>query len=275
MATPKRRMQRIFKADGKALIVAMDHAAGMSVKGLEDPSRVIRQLVAGGMDAIITTFGTARRFSDLLGDRGLILSADNQTDVSSYAVENALRLGADAVKVEAFPDSPNRPLTMSNLARLGSACEGWGMPLLAEMIPVSYTAKEAHTPANISRVARMGAEAGADFVKVHYTGDPESFRDVVGNCYVPILILGGPRGGESDADTLAIVKAAMEAGACGVAIGRKIWGHSKPEGMTAALAAIIHEGASVQQALKELETVKRHLVTTAHRGGRRWQNERP
>jgi len=45
----------------------------------------------------------------------------------------------------------------------------------------------------IKHVARLGAELGADIVKVSYTGSVESFREVVLGCPVPVVIAGGPR----------------------------------------------------------------------------------
>lgn len=249
----KRGLNRILGPDGRTLIVAMDHAAGLrNILGLRRPDRVIEQVIRGGTDAILATFGTACRFVHLVGPRGLILSVNNEVDVADYAVEQALRLGADAIKVEAFPDSPSRPLTMSNLYHLAAVCTAWNMTLMAEMIPVSFSAKEEHTPENIARAARMGAEAGADLVKVHYTGSADSFQSVVENCYVPIVILGGPRTAD-DAELLQAVEGALRAGAAGVAFGRHIWEHPDPEGITRALAAVIHRGASIEAALQEVK----------------------
>jgi DhnA family fructose-bisphosphate aldolase class Ia len=50
----QRRMQRIFKADGRTLIVAMDHAAYMPdvVLGLEDPGKYIQEIHEAGADAL-------------------------------------------------------------------------------------------------------------------------------------------------------------------------------------------------------------------------------
>jgi DhnA family fructose-bisphosphate aldolase class Ia len=245
-------MKRIFARDGRSVVIAMDHAAGMrNIPGLKKPDAVVRAMIQGGADAILTSYGTAARFVDLVEEKGLIVSLDNRVDVSDYGVEHAIRLGADAVKVEAFPDSTTNPLTMSNLYRLGARCAQWRLTLMAEMIPVGFAAREEHTPENVMRAARMGAEAGADLVKVHYTGDPESFRTVIENCYVPALILGGPQM-DSERDVLEMVAGSLEAGGSGVAIGRQIWQHRQPERMCAAVVAVVHGGASVDQALKEL-----------------------
>lgn len=251
MSSPKAGLGRIFADDGRAVVIAMDHAYSMrGIPGLRRPDGVIRAMIRGGADAIMTSYGTARRYRELIGDKGLVLSLDNKVDVSDYGVDLAVRLRADAIKTEGFPDSPTHPLTMSNMYRLAARCDELGMAFMAEMIPVSFAAKEEHTAENIARAARMGAEAGADMVKVHYTGDPETFREVTENCFVPALILGGPRMG-GDRALLETVKGALEGGAAGVAIGRQIWAHERPDRMCAAVVAIVHGGASVEQALRE------------------------
>ena len=72
------------------------------------------------------------------------------------------------------------------------------------------------------------------------------------NCSVPVLVLGGPKA-KSDRDTLVMVRDAMDADAVGICIGRNIWGHDKIEAMTSALAAIIHDDASVDTASKFID----------------------
>jgi DhnA family fructose-bisphosphate aldolase class Ia len=99
------------------------------------------------------------------------------------------------------------------------------------------------------RVAvRVASEEGADFIKTWYTGDPSSFSKVVDYSLVPVLIAGGPKA-ENERDVLEMVRGAMDAGAAGIAMGRKIWQSPDPAGMVRALAAIIREGASVDDAL--------------------------
>ena len=60
----------ILAADGKALIVAMDHARAYgAIEGLEDPGAVIEASVEGGADAVMTTFGVAKRYNEQLAGR--------------------------------------------------------------------------------------------------------------------------------------------------------------------------------------------------------------
>ncbi|MBI3732458.1 MAG: hypothetical protein HY259_03255 [Chloroflexi bacterium] len=251
----KRRMNRIFKPDGRSLIVAMDHV-GFSNKplpGLICPQETVRQCVMNGADAIMTTAGTARACMDALGGAGLILTiSSHERPAIDLAVDSALRMGADAVKVLAFPFQHNPEPSMLNLTWLGAECAAWGMPLFAETIPGGWAGgAEMRSPEALAAGARVGAEAGADFIKTFATANPADFKLVADNCPVPVVILGGEKAG-SDRDLLQTVKAVLDGGASGVAMGRNIWSHPQPGRIVAALAALMHENASVDEALKEM-----------------------
>ncbi|MCS7061407.1 MAG: deoxyribose-phosphate aldolase [Anaerolineae bacterium] len=249
----KRRLRRIFYADDKTVIVAMDHGNYLDrpMAGVSDPARVIRETLAAGADAILTTFGTAMRCADALGRGGLILSVADDTPVAEVAVEHALALGADALKVILYPFTGNR-LHQANCERLGMECARWGLPFLVETIPGTFTAgPEMRTPEKIAAGARIGAECGADFIKTFYTGSPDSFRIVLDNATLPVVVLGGERAVDAR-EALTQIYQAMQAGASGVAVGRNIWGHESPAKMTAAIASIVHGNANVDEALRLL-----------------------
>jgi class I fructose-bisphosphate aldolase/fructose-bisphosphate aldolase/2-amino-3,7-dideoxy-D-threo-hept-6-ulosonate synthase len=249
----KRRMYHIFAPDGKALVVAMDGARHGPARGLHDPVKAVRHVVDGGADAILTTFGMARATAHVLRGRGLIIGLDGLTEdaLAEAGVERALRFGADAVELKVFPDNPV-DTKLTDLRRLAAACDAWGLPLLAEPIPVSFQDTAAHTIPNVAKAARIGAECGADFVKVHYVAPAEEYAaGVVAECYVPVLCLGGPAK-EDPVDALRACYDALRAGARGIVFGRNIVTHERPDRMCAALGEIIHGGATVEQAAREL-----------------------
>lgn len=247
-----RRMSRIFANDGKSLILAFDHGAGgANYAGMADPGKTLRECVAAGADAVLTTVGMARKFESLLERVGLVLSLDGLIGDPEYAVADAVRMGADMGKVILFPWSKERPDSPREVRRLGSICRDWGLPLMVEPIPVSFQATDQHTPENIGKAAKMGEELGADLLKIQYTGEVASFQQVMKPLYSPVVVLGGPKRPDQRS-TLADVAGAMECGALGVAIGRNIWGYESPARMVAALCRIIHDGASVDEALREL-----------------------
>lgn len=250
MSWQKRRMHHIFARDGRAVIVAMDHARGGVARGLERAPEAVAKVVAGGVDAILTTYGMARAVAGVLGGTGLIMALDSEGPIADYGVEQALRFGADAVELKVFPGNPQES-KLADLRRLAARCAEWGMPLMAEPIPVSFQDTASHTVENVAKVARIGAEAGADFVKVHYVGPVEAYRGVVESCHVPLLVLGGAAR-EDAREALQMAADALEAGAHGVVFGRNVITHPRPDRMAAALGELVHGGATVDAAARSL-----------------------
>jgi DhnA family fructose-bisphosphate aldolase class Ia len=247
----KRRLHHVFAPDGKALVVAMDGARNGPAKGLRDAAGAVRAVVDGGADAILTTFGMARATADALGGRGLILALDSEGPIADYGPEQALRLGADAVELKVFPGNSTET-KLADLRRLAAACAAWGLPLLAEPIPVSFQDTAAHTIENVARAARIGCEAGADFLKVHFVPPANEYAErVIAECYVPVLCLGGPAK-DDPVDALRACAAALEAGANGIVFGRNIVTNPRPDRMCGALGEVIHGGASVEAAARQL-----------------------
>ena len=250
-----RRLSRIFRRDGRALIVAFDHGLTEGpAKGMESPAGVLAAIVSGGADAILTSYGTARRFAQELAPVGLILRLDSGSTTLGgmrpvgqfFRVEDALRLGADAVAVSAFPGTPEEEMSLRTLATVISEAHRWGLPVMGEMQPGGFNGGPEHrTIEAIAVAARVAAELGADWVKVPYA---DGFDRVVSTCYVPAVMLGGTRMND-DRAMLETIKRAISAGAAGVAIGRNIFQADNPAAMTAAVAALVHKDATVNEAL--------------------------
>ena len=240
-------MRRVFRDDGRVLLVAMDHASFMGhVQGLD--LTTMSAVVKAGADAVMTTFGMARRASqtpEMLGQAALVLSLDVHAQEPEEQVVNAVQLGADSVKVLAASGDRQQWTT---LERYALVCERWGMPLQAEVIPGGFGQPEQHTPKNIALVCRQAAEMGADYVKTLYAGDPESMGRVVEGATVPVIILGGDRAA-SESDLLRQVEDALSAGVRGVAFGRNIWSHADPAAITSRLVDVIHRGITANHRL--------------------------
>lgn len=250
-----RRLNRIFRPNGRTLIVAMEHAAIFGPgKGTEKPAETINQVVAGGANAVMASFGIVRHFVTELAPVGLILRADGAPTILGpdvpapvwFGVEEALRLGADGLCISAFPGHHSEQQSLDNLATIAREAHKWGLALQGEMVPGGMTAgPEARTLKTVALAARLGCELGADWVKVPYV---EGFERVIQGCYKPVVILGGSKR-SSTLEVFTEVRAALDAGAAGVTMGRNIWESDDPQAMTAALAALIHENASVPEAL--------------------------
>jgi DhnA family fructose-bisphosphate aldolase class Ia len=255
-----RRFNRIFRPDGRVLIVAFDHGLiDGPAQGMEQPADTLAKIVAGGADAILTSFGVATRFAEEIARLGLILRLDGGgtrlgvmggSSGQFYTIEDALRLGADAVAVSAFPGSPKEEATLKMLAQVIREAHAWGLPVMAEMVPGGFdSGPEFRTAESIAVSARVAAELGADWVKIPYA---DGFERVTSTCYVPAVILGGAKKG-SERQMLETIKASLEAGGVGVAVGRNIFQADDPARMTAAIASLIHQNAEVAEAMEVLQ----------------------
>lgn len=118
-----RRLRRIFREDGKAVIIAMEHGGFFGVQpGFEDPREPIKKVVAGGADAIMATLGMARHFAEEMASVGLILRVDGGVSRLGtrtwrgslvYDAETAMRVGADGVVAMGFPGCENEDKNLS------------------------------------------------------------------------------------------------------------------------------------------------------------------
>jgi DhnA family fructose-bisphosphate aldolase class Ia len=254
-----RRLNRIFAEDDRTVIVALDHGLlDGPCEGFERPGDTIAAVVAGGADAILTSFGIGEAFARELSRVGLILRSDGaSTNLGSpstgslprfFGPEDALRLGADALVVTALPGSDKEDATLETLARTAAEAHRWGLPVLGEMVPGGFnSAPELRGTEAVALAARLGAELGADFIKAPYC---EDYAEVTSKTFAPVVILGGSKGDE--VAMLANIRSAVDAGAKGVAIGRNVFQCDNPTAMTRAIVAVVHEDASVDDALRVL-----------------------
>ncbi|MBS1250985.1 MAG: 3-hydroxy-5-phosphonooxypentane-2,4-dione thiolase [Anaerolineales bacterium] len=255
-----------LKSDGKALVVAMDHARTHgTIEGLENPGVVIDAAVDAGADAVMTTFGVVKHYQDrLIGRIPTILRLDGgpslyREDWLAYtewdllhSVEDALLLGADAVVLMLFIGIPVELKTYRIVAKVASECMHANLPLMVEALPCpSERIPDPKAAEAMASAARLAFEHGADLVKAYYTGNPEEFRQVTDNCPIPVLIAGGPKMDTTE-ETFQVVHGAMQGGAAGVVFGRNIWQSGNTRGMIRALQRIIHDDGSVGDALNAL-----------------------
>jgi class I fructose-bisphosphate aldolase len=253
----KKRMYRVFRDDGRSLVVAMDHGSGLNVyPALTDPARLLDALVMAGADAVLTTPGILKQFFNHIKGVGVILRADGGSSELTrgssahrllYSVEDGLRLGADAVACMGFPGSPWEIETLENLAALTGQCQVWGVPLMAEMIPGGFANPDHHTAEKIRLAVRIGIEMGADCIKTKFVGPPAAFQQVIEHAYRPVLVLGGDKT-DDERSLFEMVKTALDTGAAGVVMGRQIWKHTHPQSIVKALNRLIHHNASVEEA---------------------------
>ncbi len=257
----KIRIERIVnRQSGNTVIVPMDHGVSMGpIEGLKDMPKIINAVAEGGANAVVIHKGIVPFGHRGYGkDVGLIvhlsgstsLSPDPNEKVLVCSVEEAIKLGADAVSVHINVGSKTEAKQFRILGEISKECMEWGMPLLAMMYPRGDGIDQFSEKA-VSLAARVGAELGADIVKTNFTGDVESFKRVTEGCPIPVVVAGGPKMG-SEEEILKMVEMAMEANARGVAIGRNVFQAANPTKMTRAISMIVHENASSREALEYL-----------------------
>ena len=258
----KRRLRRIFRYDNRTVIIPMDHGVTIGpVTGLVNMQEIINKLLQGGVDAVVLHRGVAKHVDT--GNTGLIihlsgitkLCPDPTHKVQVCSVEEAVRIGADAVSVHVNVGAEQEARMLTKLGRVADDCDRYGVPLLAMMYPRGKKIQNQHAVDVVAHAARLGAELGADIIKTNYTGDAETFKEVIRSCYVPVIIAGGPKI-ETAREVLRMVHDSLEAGGAGLSIGRNVFQHEKPTNMVKALSAIVHRGASVNEALKTLGEIK-------------------
>ncbi len=255
------RLHRIFAKDNRTVIVACDHAGFMGpINGLEEPGQLMDHLVESGVDAVLTTRGIAQSFSDRIRKLGLILRADGGSSMASpvmgtlrplFSIEDACRLGADAVICMGMIGFPEEPSSLQNLAGFTADADKWGMPVIAEML-VKPKEGERATDQVMAFAMRIGAELGADLIKASYVGPVDAYRKALSSCYRPVVVLGGEKV-KDEKEMLQNIADALEAGATGVAIGRNVWQNSNPAGVCRSLVELVHGSGRVEKALKEIK----------------------
>ena len=259
----KIRLGRIFRrSTGRTVIIALDHGRRHGpIKGIEDLRDVVNKVIDADVDAIMVTVGMIRHvYEEVIGrvsliaridGTGTIRGPDPTDDRLISSVERALRLGADAVSIMVYIGSNNEADLLEKMGFVAENCDNYGVPMLAEVIPSKPFIKDPYSPDNVAYCCRIGAEYGADVIKTYYTGDPNSFREVVTKVPVPVVVLGGPRKG-TIREVLEVVKGSVEGGGKGVAIGRNVFQFKDPTAIARAIVEIVHKGRDVESVMESV-----------------------
>src|SRR5579872_5505358 len=146
-----RRMGRLFDPTSwRSVIIALDHGAAGVPQGFAHPRRLLESIVAAQPDGVILNAGLARRAADLFERRdapALVLSIDQilheraggQGPAVAHwpqlTIEEAVRLGADAVKIIMImgrTDQRELAADLAYIAESAEACQRWDLPLMVE-----------------------------------------------------------------------------------------------------------------------------------------------
>lgn len=255
------RMERIINRETKkTIIVPMDHGVTIGpVEGIIDLGKTVDAVSKGGANAVLVHAGLAPQGYRGYGhDVGLILhlsastqySPDSNNKVLVNTVQNALKMGADAVSIHVNIGAATEAEMLKDFGKVSVECMEWGVPLLAMMYPRGPSIKSGTDPEAVALAVRVAAELGADMIKTNYTGDPDSFKKVVkGAMGVPVIVAGGSKA-ESDLAFLKTIEDAISAGAAGVATGRNVFQHKDPEKIVRAISQIVNNKKKASEVWK-------------------------
>lgn len=254
----RRRMNRLFAEDGHSFMLALDaHSFSAAPQNVDRAVGLVSQMAPLGLDAALAPLGIATRQSDSLDDVALVLRCDASRNVLDPSVpgtrmvhgaDDAVRIGADAVVAMTFLGAEDGRDGQDAVQVLASDAHRQGLPLIVESLPYTFSGKGTPglDPAKVALGARLAEELGADVVKTRLTGTPED-KAVFDAVTVPVVALGGPKTGL--AEYLEYLARCLDLGASGVAVGRNIVDDPEPAAKVAAMAALIHGGSTVDQAL--------------------------
>jgi fructose-bisphosphate aldolase/2-amino-3,7-dideoxy-D-threo-hept-6-ulosonate synthase len=261
------RMKRVIDEAGVSVICALDHGMTSPVflEPLADIAARAQETVAGGANVIMMSKGMIRQAHTAFAPTtslAMLLSASAEPDsdrpqiVQIAEVEEALRLGADAVVLFTALGGDTEAGMIEILADVGRECELLGMPFIAEAeFPTTYATveelKQQYGFEYLRRNVRLCAELGADIVKTNWPGDQDAFaRCVEAANGIPVVLAGGSR--LADEELLTRMEQAIAAGAIGCSVGRNIFMHEHPEAISRALSRVIRDRWTAAKALEAM-----------------------
>jgi len=247
------RLERLYRyGDERLLVVPLDHAVTSGPIVVDGGLvRLVGQLADSNVDAVVLHKGSLRHLDHRWFTRTALIvhlsastahAPDPDSKYLVSSVENALRLGADAVSVHVNLGSDSEKEQVADLATVSDACDRWNMPLLAMMYPRGPRIADPRDPALIAHAATLAADLGADIVKTPYVGSVSEMADIVRSCPIPLVVAGGARLNSTDA-VLSYVGETIQAGAAGVAMGRNIFQARDPGALARQIAELLHGDA--------------------------------
>ncbi|MDH4379941.1 MAG: hypothetical protein QE263_08565 [Vampirovibrionales bacterium] len=219
-----------------------------------DPNYQAQLALNGNYSAVVFQIGVAEKtMRPYIGKVPLVIKLNGKTCIPSDAqsfspltssVEDAVRLGADAIGYTLYVGSPAQDRDIAQFNAVRKECERYGMPIIMWAYPRGeYVDKKGGKDSlyAIDYAARVACELGADIVKINYpktdeksrTGVPKPYDELILTAAegvqqvvrsagpVPVVFSGGSK--VDDTELLNMARIAMENGGSGLIFGRNMW----------------------------------------------------
>ncbi|PSQ24656.1 aldolase [Halobacteriales archaeon QS_8_65_32] len=249
--------------DGKVLVLAYDHGLEHGptdfdpVPETTDPEVVFDIATHDAVSAIAVQKGVAESYYPSYEDDVSLLAKLNGTSnmwmgepdsPQNWSVDYAYEIGADAVGYTVYSGSNHEVEMYEEFREVQEAARTLDLPVVMWSYPRGQGLKNDTSASTIAYASRIALEIGADVAKVKYPGSPDAMERVVEAAgKTNVIMSGGSK--TSDEEFVKSVKAVMDAGGTGLAVGRNVWQREDPEGLLDALEGVIYEGKSVDAVL--------------------------
>lgn len=264
----EKRMQNIFNSEtGRTLMASIDHGLYMgAVQGIEHPVEVIKEFIEYDLDGILISLGLNKISTELFKQKkalSKILTLDYIllskipgiveeifANCAFFSVEQAVHWGFDAVKVLLAwgTDRETQIKSIQYIAKIAQTCDKLQMPLMIKpfLDNKNIPKEKRKDPKVIIDVSRIAVEMGADIIKIPYTGDKDSFAEIVDHSYVPVVIYGVPNMSTMK-DLLQATKDSIDVGGKGIVFGMDVWQNNNRKKIIHALRDIIHKNKGIDE----------------------------
>lgn len=251
---------------GKGVWIPIDHGASdFPNAGLEDLEGLINKLVRAEVDVILAQKGVVSRYAHLCqGTKTNMVihysvstrhaGANSNNKVLVGGADETLSRGGIGVSSQVNMGSETEPEMIERMGELNRQAHLLGLPSFGMVYArgPNLNPVEGDLTGGQAHAVRLAFELGCDAAKTTWTGTQASFSHVVAAAPIPLLVAGGPASGDQRA-VLEMVASALEVGAGGVCMGRQVFAHPHPESMARALVLLVHQGATVDEALAACE----------------------
>ncbi|MFB6255012.1 MAG: class I fructose-bisphosphate aldolase [Halobacteriaceae archaeon] len=250
--------------DGKLLILAYDHGLEHGPHDFDpvpetmDPDTVFDIATHDAVTGLAVQKGVAETFYPSYEDEINLVAKVNGTSnlwmgepdsAVNWNVDYAVELGADAIGYTLYGGSNNEVEMAEEFREIQEAARGYDLPVVMWSYPRGQGVKNDTKDDVIAYASRLALELGADVAKVKYPGSAEAMEWVVDSAGpVKVIMSGGSK--RSDRAFLESVKAVMDAGGAGLAVGRNVWQRENADAMLDALEAVIFDEQDVDTALE-------------------------